>query len=131
MARVAGVDIPDNKQLKISLQHIYGVGQITAAEIISKTSLNGDVRVKDLSENDLNELRKVIEESYVVEGELRQNVFRNIKRMQESRSYRGIRHKIGLPVRGQRTRVNARTRKGPGKGNKTAVGGLKVKVSKT
>ncbi|WKZ30779.1 MAG: 30S ribosomal protein S13 [Candidatus Dojkabacteria bacterium] len=127
MARVSGVEIPDNKKLKIALTYIYGIGQTTAEQIVDELNLDGDVRLKELSESDITKLRTHIDANYEVEGELKQKVFRNVKRLKDTRSYRGIRHKLGLPVRGQRTRVNARTRKG----RALPVGGLKIKVSKT
>lgn len=127
MARIAGIEIPDDKVLKISLTYIYGIGDTLSHQIIDELKLDGNVMVKDLAETDLNELRKYLEENLEVEGELRQKIFRNIKRHKDIRSYRGIRHKLGLPVRGQRTRVNARTRKGKSQ----AVGGLKQKITKT
>jgi len=127
MARVAGVEIPDNKVLKVSLTYIYGVGDTIAKKIIEDLKLSAETKVKDLSDAQLTQLRSYIDENVTVEGHLRQQVFRNIKRLIDIRSYRGIRHKIGMPVRGQRTRVNARTRKGKSQ----AVGGLKMKVAKT
>ena len=127
MARIAAVEIPDNKALKISLTYVYGIGRITAMQIIEKLGLSPEMKVKELNDTQLNELRTVVENEFVVEGHLRQEVFRNIKRLKDIHSYRGIRHKIGMPVRGQRTRVNARTRKGKSQ----AVGGLKLKITKT
>ncbi len=127
MARIAGIEIPDNKVLKVALTYIYGVGDTASGSIIKELKLDPTVRVKELSETELNDLRKYIEENLEVEGELRQKVFRNIKRLKDIRAYRGIRHKLGLPVRGQRTRVNARTRKGKSQ----PIGGLKQKISKT
>lgn len=127
MARIAGVEISDNKRVWISLTEIYGIGRITSEEIIKKLKIDEHTFMKDLEPTQLDVLRKYVEENHMVEGELRQTVFRNIKRIKDIRSYRGIRHKLGLPVRGQRTRVNARTRKG----KSMAVGGLKVKITKT
>lgn len=127
MARVAGVEIPDNKILKISLTYIYGIGQTTSEKMIEDLNLDPNSKVKDLSDADLNKIRTHLEKNYEIEGELRQKVFRNIKRLKDIRSYRGVRHKVGLPVRGQRTRINARTRKG----KSMAVGGLKAKITKT
>lgn len=127
MARVSGVEIPDNKKLKVALTYIYGIGQTTADQIVAELNLDGDVRLKELSESQVAMLRNHIDSNYEVEGELKQKVFRNVKRLKDIRSYRGIRHKLGLPVRGQRTRVNARTRKGKA----LPVGGLNVKISKT
>ncbi len=126
MARVAGVEIPNEKKLKIALTYIYGIGKGHALSVIEKTKLDGDRRVKDLSEDELALLRKEIELNYEVEGELKQKRFRSIKRLKDIRCYRGLRHKLGLPVRGQRTKCNARTRKGRG----LAVGGLKQKAAK-
>lgn len=127
MARFAGIEIPDNKKLKIALTYIYGVGHKTAGDIITTAGVDGNVKVKDMTEGELNTLRSIVEANYQVEGELRQKVFRDIKRLKDIRAYRGIRHKLGLPVRGQRTRVNARTRKG----KSMPVGGLKQKITKT
>lgn len=127
MARVAGVEIPNEKKLKISLTYIYGVGHSKAQDILKATKLDGDIRTKDLSEQELSVLRKYLEDDNEIEGGLKQKTFRNIKRLKDVRCYRGIRHKLGLPVKGQRTKCNARTRKGKG----LAVGGLKQKISKT
>lgn len=127
MARIAGVEIPDNKALKVSLTYVFGVGDTIAAKLIDDLKLDSEMKVKDLSETQLNQIRSYLDENIVVEGELRQKVFRNIKRLKDTKSYRGIRHMIGMPVRGQRTRVNARTRKGKSQ----AVGGLKAKITKT
>ena len=115
MARIAGVDIPNNKRVEIALTYIYGIGRKSANDILAKTGINPDTRAKDLTEEDVAKLRDVIENSYTVEGDLRREVGLNIKRMQEINCYRGIRHRRGLPVRGQRTKTNARTRKGPAK----------------
>ena len=127
MARVAGVEIPNDKKLWVSLMEIYGVGEKRAKEIVEKTKIDGNRLVKDLSESELDFVRGYIDANLEVEGELRQNTFRNIKRLKDIRSYRGIRHKLGLPVRGQRTRHNAHTRKGKSK----PIGGLKHKLEKT
>ena len=113
MARIAGVDLPRDKRVEIGLTYIYGIGRSRANEILAKTGINPDIRVKDLTEDDVAKLREVIENDYVVEGDLRREVALNIKRMIEIDCYRGIRHRKGLPVRGQRTKTNARTRKGP------------------
>ena len=113
MARISGVDIPNAKRVEIGLCYIYGIGRSRSNEILAKTGINPDTRVKDLSEDDVAKLREVIENNYVVEGDLRREVGLNIKRMIEIECYRGIRHRKGLPVRGQRTKTNARTRKGP------------------
>ena len=115
MARIAGVDIPNNKRVEIALTYIYGIGRKSANDILAKTGINPDTRAKDLTEEEVAKLRDEIETSYTVEGDLRRNVALNIKRMVEINCYRGIRHRKGLPVRGQRTKTNARTRKGPAK----------------
>ena len=115
MARIAGVDIPNNKRVEIALTYIYGIGRKSANDILSKTGIDPDTRAKDLTESDVAKLRDVIENEYTVEGDLRREVGLNIKRMIEINCYRGIRHRKGLPVRGQRTKTNARTRKGPAK----------------
>ncbi|MBE6659966.1 MAG: 30S ribosomal protein S13 [Ruminococcaceae bacterium] len=115
MARIAGVDIPNNKRVEIALTYIYGIGRKSANDILAQTGINPDTRAKDLTEEDVAKLRDVIENQYTVEGDLRREVGLNIKRMQEINCYRGIRHRRGLPVRGQRTKTNARTRKGPAK----------------
>ena len=115
MARIAGVDIPNNKRVEIALTYIYGIGRKSANDILVATGVNPDTRAKDLTEEEIAKLRDVIESSYTVEGDLRREVALNIKRMVEVNCYRGIRHRRGLPVRGQRTKTNARTRKGPAK----------------
>ena len=115
MARIAGVDIPNNKRIEIALTYIYGIGRKSANDILVQTGINPDIRAKDLTDEDVAKLRDVIENHYTVEGDLRREVGLNIKRMQEINCYRGIRHRKGLPVRGQRTKTNARTRKGPAK----------------
>ncbi len=115
MARIAGVDIPNNKRVEIALTYIYGIGRKSANDILAKTGINPDTRAKDLTEDEIANLRDVIEQDYHVEGDLRRDVAMNIKRMVEINCYRGIRHRKGLPVRGQRTKTNARTRKGPAK----------------
>ena len=115
MARIAGVDIPNNKRVEIALTYIYGIGRKSANDILAQTGINPDTRAKDLTEEDVAKLRDVIENQYTVEGDLRREVGLNIKRMQEINCYRGIRHRRGLPVRGQRTKTNARTRKSPAK----------------
>ena len=115
MARIAGVDIPNNKRVEIALTYIYGIGRKSANDILAKTGINPDTRAKDLTEEEVAKLRDEIENSYTVEGDLRRDVALNIKRMVEIICYRGIRHRKGLPVRGQRTKTNARTRKGPAK----------------
>ena len=113
MARIAGIDLPRDKRVEIGLTYIYGIGQKTADKILAETGVNPDTRVKDLSEDDVAKLREYIDKHLTVEGDLRRNVALNIKRLQEIGCYRGIRHRRGLPVRGQRTKTNARTRKGP------------------
>ena len=115
MARIAGVDIPNNKRIEIALTYIYGIGQTSATKICETTGINPDTRAKDLTEDEIAKLRDEIEENYTVEGDLRRDVALNIKRLVEINCYRGIRHRKGLPVRGQRTKTNARTRKGPAK----------------
>ena len=115
MARIAGVDIPNNKRVEIALTYIYGIGRKSANDILVATGINPDTRAKDLTENEVAKLRDEIENNYTVEGDLHREVAMNIKRMVEINCYRGIRHRKGLPVRGQRTKTNARTRKGPAK----------------
>jgi small subunit ribosomal protein S13 len=115
MARIAGVDIPNNKRIEYALTYIYGIGVKSARDILEKTGINPDTRVKDLTEDEAARLREAIERDYVVEGDLRRDVALNIKRLVEIGSYRGLRHRKGLPVRGQRSKTNARTRKGPKK----------------
>ena len=113
MARIAGVDLPNNKRVEIGLTYIYGIGLTTAKKIISETGVNPDTRVKDLSENDVAKLREYIEHNLRVEGDLRSEVSLSIKRLIEIGCYRGVRHRKSLPVRGQSSKRNARTRKGP------------------
>jgi small subunit ribosomal protein S13 len=115
MARIAGVDLPRDKRIEIGLTYIFGIGRTTAAEILAKAGVDPDIRVKDLSEEDAGKIRKIIDSDYSVEGDLRRDVSLNIKRLMEIGCYRGIRHRRGLPVRGQNTKTNARTRKGPKK----------------
>ena len=115
MARIAGVDLPNEKRIEAGLTYIYGIGWPTSREILKKTGINPDTRVKDLTEEEAGKIRKVIENDYLVEGDLRRDVNLNIKRLMEIGCYRGIRHRRGLPVRGQKTKTNARTRKGPKK----------------
>jgi small subunit ribosomal protein S13 len=112
MARVIGIDIPDNKRLEISLTYIYGVGRKVSNQIIEKLGLNKDMRAKELTEDQIARLNATLTSEYVVEGDLRRQVQNNIKRLVGIHCYRGMRHRVGLPVRGQRTRTNARTRKG-------------------
>jgi small subunit ribosomal protein S13 len=113
MARIAGIDLPKNKRVEIGLTYIYGIGRSTADKILAGTGVNPDTRVKDLSEEDVAKLRDYIDKNCIVEGDLRRNVAMDIKRLVEIGCYRGVRHRKGLPVRGQRTKTNARTRKGP------------------
>ena len=115
MARIAGVDLPREKRVEIGLTYIYGVGLSTSQKILATTGINPDTRIKDLSEEEVNEIRTYINKNLIVEGDLRRDVALNIKRLIEIGSYRGIRHRRGLPVRGQKTKTNARTRKGPKK----------------
>ncbi|MBO4949824.1 MAG: 30S ribosomal protein S13 [Clostridia bacterium] len=115
MARISGVDLPREKRVEIGLTYIYGIGLTSSKDILAKTGINPDTRVKDLTEDDVAKLREVIEHEYTVEGDLRREVALNIKRLVEIDAYRGVRHRKGLPVRGQRTKTNARTRKGPAK----------------
>ncbi|MCC2669357.1 MAG: ribosomal protein [Armatimonadetes bacterium] len=113
MARIAGVDLPRDKRVETALTYIYGVGPTTSKEILSKTGVSPDIRVRELSEGDVAKLREVLEREYRVEGDLRRQISMNIRRLSEIGCYRGIRHRRGLPVRGQRTKTNARMRKGP------------------
>ena len=115
MARIAGVDLPHDKRVEIGLTYISGIGRPTANDILSKAGINPDTRVKDLTEEEVGKIRKIIENDYAVEGDLRREISLNIKRLMEIGCYRGIRHRRGLPVRGQKTKTNARTRKGPKK----------------
>ena len=115
MARIAGIDLPNEKRVEIGLTYIYGIGRHTANEILKETNINPDTRVKDLTEDEVGKIRAYIEKNCVVEGDLQREVSLNIKRLQEIGCYRGIRHRKGLPVRGQNTKQNARTRKGPKK----------------
>ena len=113
MARIAGIDLPKDKRIEIGLTYIYGIGRTSANKILAEAGISPDVRVKDLSEEDEAKLREIIGHEYTVEGDLRRNVAMDIKRLTEIGCYRGIRHRKGLPVRGQRSKTNARTRKGP------------------
>ena len=115
MARIAGVDLPNNKRVEIGLTYIYGIGLTTSKKILADTGINPDVRVKDLTEEDISKLREYIDHNLQVEGDRRRTVALDIKRLIEIGSYRGLRHRKGLPVRGQRSKTNARTRKGPKK----------------
>ena len=113
MARIAGIDLPKEKRVEIGLTYIYGIGRTSAAKILKKAGINPDTRVKDLTDAEEAKLREIISHEYTVEGDLRRNVAMDIKRLTEIGCYRGIRHRKGLPVRGQRSKTNARTRKGP------------------
>ena len=115
MARIAGVDLPREKRVEIGLTYIYGIGLSTSQKILATTGVNPDTRVKDLTEDEVNEIRNYVNKNLMVEGDLRRDVALNIKRLVEIGCYRGIRHRKGLPVRGQKTKTNARTRKGPKK----------------
>ena len=121
MARIAGIDLPRDKRIEVALTYIYGIGHPTARAILAETAVDPDLRVQELSDDDINKLRRVIETHYKVEGALRTEVSMNIKRLMDIGCYRGLRHRRGLPVRGQRTHTNARTRKGP----RRAVAGKK------
>ena len=113
MARIAGVDLPNDKRIEIALTYIFGIGTTSAADIIRETGINPDTRVKDLSEDEVAKIRDQIENNYKVEGDLKREIGANIKRLSDIGCLRGRRHRLGLPVRGQRTKTNARTRKGP------------------
>ncbi|MCG3176415.1 MAG: 30S ribosomal protein S13 [Candidatus Omnitrophica bacterium] len=126
MPRIVGIDIPKEKKIYVSLGYIYGIGQSTAKKILDQASINPDVRAKDLSDDEVQRLATIIQKEYRVEGNLRREISMNIKRLMDTGSYRGTRHKRGLPVRGQRTRTNARTRKGP----KKTIGAAKKKEAK-
>ena len=115
MARLVGVDLPRDKRIEVGLTYIYGIGLTTSKKILAETGVNPDIRVKDLSEEDLGKLRDYIQENLMVEGDLHREVSQNVKRLMEIGCYRGVRHRKGLPVRGQRSKTNARTRKGPKK----------------
>ena len=121
MARLFGVDLPREKRIEIGLTYIYGIGNTTAKKIIAETGIDPDVRVKDISEDDLQKIREYIDKNLTVEGDLHREVSQNVKRLMEIGCYRGLRHRKGLPVRGQRTHTNAHTRKGP----KRQIGGKK------
>ena len=124
MPRIAGVDIPDNKKIRYALRYIYGIGPKFADDILTQASLDGDTRARDLSDQDVGQIASIIEAGYIIEGTLRRQVQQHIQRLKDIRSYRGDRHRKGLPVRGQRTRCNARTRKGR---KKTVAGKKGVK----
>ncbi len=127
MARIAGVDLPPNKRVEIGLTYIFGIGRPTSQKILGSAKVNLDTRVKDLSEDEVSRIRKVIQEEVKVEGDLRKDTAQDIKRLMDIGCYRGLRHRRGLPVRGQRTHTNARTRKGPRRG---AVAGKKKATKK-
>ena len=127
MARIAGVDIPRDKHIWVSLTYIYGIGPTTAYRVLSRTTIPPDRRTRDLSEDEVSRLREIIDRELTVEGDLRREVNLNIKRLMEINCYRGVRHRRGLPVHGQRTRTNARTRKGP---RKTVAGRKKAAAKK-
>ena len=127
MARISGVDLPPNKRVEIGLTYIFGIGRPSSHKILSTAGVKPDTRVKDLSEDEVSRIRKTIQDDYKVEGDLRKDTAQDIKRLMEIGCYRGLRHRRGLPVRGQRTHTNARTRKGPRKG---AVAGKKKATKK-
>jgi small subunit ribosomal protein S13 len=127
MARLAGVDIPRDKRVEISLRYIYGIGSTTSRQILTRARVNPDTRVKDLTEDEVNRIREVIDKNYKVEGDLRREVQLNIKRWVEMGCYRGVRHRRNLPVHGQRTRTNARTKRGP---RKTVAGRRRAAAKK-
>jgi small subunit ribosomal protein S13 len=127
MARISGVDLPPNKRVEIGLTYIFGIGRPRSAKILETSGVNKNTRVKDLSEDEVSRIRKTIQDDYKVEGDLRKDTAQDIKRLMEIGCYRGLRHRRGLPVRGQRTHTNARTRKGPRKG---AVAGKKKATKK-
>lgn len=126
MARISGVELPNEKRIEIALTYVHGIGLTSSQKILSLVGINPDTRAKDLTADQVKKLGKVIEDNYVIEGELKQQIFRNIKRLKDIKSYRGGRHRLGLPVRGQNTRTNAVTRKG----RNIAVGGLNRKIDK-
>ena len=128
MARIAGVDLPPNKRVEIALTYIYGIGRSQSKVILIGAGVSFETKVRDLNDDDINKIRKLIEEQQTVEGDLRKDISFNIKRLMEIGSYRGLRHRRGLPVRGQRTHTNARTRKGPRRG---AVAVKKKSAAKT
>ena len=127
MARIAGVDLPRDKRVEISLTYIYGIGRTSSQKILAQASVNPDTRVRDLTESEVSRLREIIDRNYRVEGDLRRQVAMNIKRLQEIGCYRGIRHRKGLPVRGQRTRTNARQKRGA---RKTVAGKRRSRAKK-
>jgi len=127
MARIAGIDLPNDKRVEVGLTYIYGIGLSRAREVLERTGVDDDTRCRDLTEAEIARLREVIDREYVVEGDLRREVAMNIKRLQEIGSYRGLRHRRGLPVRGQRTKTNARTRRGA---RRTVAGRRRVREKK-
>jgi len=127
MARIIGVEVPPNKRIDIALRYIYGIGPTTAYKILSRTTIPPDRRTRDLSEDEVTRLREIVDREFTVEGDLRRELNLNIKRLMEINCYRGVRHRRGLPVHGQRTRTNARTRKGP---RKTVAGRKKAAAKK-
>ena len=127
MPRIAGVDLPNRKRVEIGLTYIYGIGRSTSNEILDQTNIDADTRVRNLNEDQVARLRQAIDRNYEVEGDLRRRVRQNIQRLQEIGCYRGIRHRKGMPVRGQRTRTNARTRRGP---RKTVAGRRRARAKK-
>ncbi|MEE8442996.1 MAG: 30S ribosomal protein S13 [Dehalococcoidia bacterium] len=127
MARIAGIDVPDDKRVEVALRRIYGIGPTTALKIIEQADLSGNPRVRDLREEELNRLREIIDKDYRVEGDLRREVNMNIRRLMDIGSYRGLRHRRGLPVRGQRTKTNARTKRGA---KKTVAGRRRTSTRK-
>ena len=127
MARIAGVDIPRDKRVDVSLRYIYGIGSTTASRIIAQTQVNGATKVRDLTDEEVSRIREVIDKEVVVEGDLRREVRQNIQRLIEINCYRGVRHRRGLPVRGQRTRTNARTKRGA---RRTVAGKRKAAAKK-
>lgn len=128
MARIAGINIPDNKRVEVALTYIYGIGLTRSQKILKEAQISPDTRVKNLNENELNRIREILEKSYKIEGDLRREVVQNINRLKEIGSYRGLRHKLALPARGQRTKTNSRTKRG----KKVTVGsGRKKAAAKT
>ncbi len=125
MARISGVTVPDNKQIQIALTYVYGVGPKTSQDVLTKAKIDGAVRTKDLTDSEISKIQDVINDNYTVEGDLQRIVTANIKRLKDIGSYRGLRHRNNLPSRGQRTKTNARTRRG----KKVTVGGTKKKVA--
>jgi small subunit ribosomal protein S13 len=121
MARISGIDLPREKRIEVGLTYIYGIGQTTSQQLLERTGISPDTRVRDLTDDEVNRLREIIDKEMRVEGDLRREQSMNIKRLMDIGSYRGLRHRRGMPVRGQRTRTNARTRRGP----KRAIGGRK------